>query len=325
MSVVSVKSLANHAWANMCYLLSLCGVERVAPMPSFISVEPADFCQLHCPECPVGNGNLGVRHEPHHHCMSLDTFRRIIEQCKGIVHTIQFFFQGEPLLNPNLPDMIRLAHDARLYTITSTNAQALTPILAEQLIQSGLDRIIVSIDGMNEDSYQAYRQGGNLNKAMQGLRYLRQAKDHLGGHTCIELQCLRLKSNEHEWALFRHCYRQLGADILTFKTAQFYNYEHGNPLMPSNPRYCRYRLGKNGLYRLAHQRRKGCLRILKGCVITVNGNVLPCCFDKGSNYIWGNIHTQSLRQIWNGEPARLFRRQVFTNRAPIAICGNCTE
>jgi len=296
-------------------------------MPTFVSIEPSAICQLHCPECPCGTGG----HRPLNttRVMNLDTFHAILDQCRGWVHTMQFYFQGEPLLNPQLSEMIRLAHQAHIYTTCSTNAQALTPLLAEQLVTSGLDRIIVSIDGLSEQSYQAYRHGGSLNQALKGLVFLRNAKDQLGGHIHIELQCLALKSNELDWDMMQRSYRQMGADSFTLKTAQFYEYEHGNALMPSNKQYSRYQKMSDGSYlpknRLQAMNNLPCRRILSGCVITVNGDVLPCCFDKSAQQIMGNIHTSSLSQIWQGEIFQSFRQHVRNNRMDYAMCHNCTE
>jgi len=261
--------------------------------------------------------------------MPLPLFKKILHDCHGWVHTFQFYFQGEPLLNPDLPAMIQLASKEHIYTTCSTNAQALTPLLAQQLIEAGLNRIIVSIDGLSENSYQSYRQGGSLNRALQGLIYLRQAKEQTGGHTHIELQCLRLKSNEHEWEMMQRSYRQMGADSLTLKTAQFYDYKQGTPLMPSEERYSRYQrmddgtyLPKNRLHSLAHH---SCRRILSGCVITVDGDVLPCCFDKDKHYVMGNITNSDLASVWQAETFRLFRQQVRVDRMNFPMCHNCTE
>lgn len=346
LTLVSIKSLYNHFLAECCYALSHIGIACVPPMPTFLSIEPANICQLRCPQCPVSLTVVQreLSKEIQGHFMTLEHFRHILAQTQGYVHTIQFFFQGEPLLNKDLPEMIRLAHEAHIYTLTSTNAQALTPLLAEQLIQAELDRIIVSMDGLSEQSYTAYRQGGSLHQVLQGLTYLRNAKDRLGGRTHIELQCLRLRSNEHEWDMFRRSYRQMGADSLTFKTAQFYDYEQGNPLMPSDEKYSRYHRLPDGTYqpknRLTHKLtnlqtyklNKSCHRLLTGCVITVKGDVLPCCFDKSHRYVMGNIFDEikgnsssTLRTIWHSQAFQNFRRQVRLSRFTFPICTNCTE
>ena len=260
--------------------------------PIFISVEPANICQLRCPECPVGRGENPQSPITNHQSpmMPLEVFRRVLAECRETASVIQFYFQGEPLLNKDLPQMIHEAHEAGLYTIVSTNSQAITPELAEALVKSGLNRIIISMDGLSGASYNAYRIGGSLEKTKSALQYLRAAKNQspitnhqspITNHQSpiIELQVLRLRSNEHEWRAFKQQYKLFGADRLVFKTAQLYDYQNGHPLMPTNPKYSRYILGKDGKY---HRRklRKGCFRVWSGAVITTNGDGLPCCYDK---------------------------------------------
>ena len=75
----------------------------------------------------------------------------------------------------------------------------MTPELAEELVKSGLSRIIVSMDGLTQETYEAYRVGGSVEQCKAALRSVREAKNRLHGHTTIELQCLRLKTNEHEF------------------------------------------------------------------------------------------------------------------------------
>lgn len=252
--------------------------------------------------------------------MSREVWERVLAEVKDTAHTIQFYFQGEPLLNPDLPQMVREAHEAGLYTITSTNAQALTPAMAEALIHAGLDRIIVSMDGLTDESYNAYRIGGSLEKTKAALRYLRKAKERLHGRTTIELQCLRLRTNEQEWAAFKRVYKQLGADKLVLKTAQLYDYTDGHPLMPSDARYSRYTKGADGLF---HRKKlgRGCLRVWSGVVITTNGDVLPCCYDKAHSFTYGNITTQPLAQLFANERALAFRKAAI-NEQP-TICQEC--
>ena len=302
---------------------------RVRHLPTFVSVEPANYCQLRCPECPVGQRESRSDTSPsasHHYprqLLSLDAFRRVLVQVQGSAHTMQFYFQGEPLLNPALPEMIALAHRANLYTIVSTNAQALTQDMAERLVVAGLSRIIVSIDGFTPESYAAYRVGGHLPLALDGLRYLREAKDKHHSSIRIELQVLRLSTNETEWTWIRRHYRQLGATRLTFKTAQLYDYRHGNPLMPSDPRYSRYRLGADGLYHLHRPHHRSCYRLWSGCVITTNGTVLPCCYDKAATYPLGNILEKPLQTIWHSHTADAFRSIVLRKGYRPAMCGEC--
>lgn len=288
-------------------------------MPTFVSVEPANYCQLRCPECPVGQRVSS----PTRQVLSVPTFRRILEQVQTTAHTMQFYFQGEPLLNNDLPEMIAMAHQAGLYTIVSTNAQALTEEMAERLVTAGLNRVIVSIDGFTPESYNAYRVGGHLPLALQGLQYLRAAKQRHHSPICIELQVLRLSTNESEWRWIRQHYRDLGATRLVFKTAQLYDYQHGNPLMPTSPKYSRYRKGEDGLFHLHRRSHRSCYRLWSGCVITVSGQVLPCCYDKSSKHTFGNILETPLDTIWHSAAANTFRTTVLHHRNNVEICREC--
>ena len=312
----ALRAFVSYAWSKA-------GVYRVNHLPVFVSVEPANFCQLACLECPVGMSRKepGLRRTT----LSKEHFATILKKVSPYVHTMQFFFQGEPLLNDALPEMIRMAHDEGLYTIVSTNAQRLDAVMAERLVQAGLSRIIVSMDGWAQASYEQYRQGGDVERCKQAVQWLHDAKQRTGSRMTIELQCLYLKTNEHEWEVFRREYKHLGADRLTMKTAQLYDYAHGNPLMPSDSRYARYKWDDTEqVYRLKRTLKNSCRRLWTGCVIDVEGNVLPCCFDKKRQYVFGNILTDdSLSTIWHGAKAEAFRRHILQHRADIPICTNC--
>lgn len=304
------------------YALSRAGILRIKHRPTFVAIEPADWCMLHCPECPVG---MAPHSERAHHLFSIGQLDRFLQQNATTLNSIIFHFQGEPLLNKSLPEMVHLAKEYNLYTMLSTNGQLLNREMAHHLVSAGLDRIVVSIDGLQPSSYNSYRVGGNVEKALAALRYLQEEKQEQKAHIVIEVQCLRLRSNKADREMLKHRYKEMGADVLTLKTAQFYNYENGHPLMPLESKDSRYKKDKTGHYTLRKKIGNHCYRLWSGCVIDAEGNVLPCCFDKGKQYIFGNITQEPLQTIWQSEAANLYRRQVLHNRKEIGICCNCTE
>ena len=253
--------------------------------------------------------------------MPREVWERVLSETAPYAHTMQFYFQGEPLLHPDLPQMIAEAHAEGLYTIVSTNAQAMTPELAEKLLRAGLNRIIVSMDGLTQASYEAYRIGGSVTQCKAALRWLHEAKLKIKNSKLkIELQCLRLRTNEQEWDDFKLQYKTLGADRLTLKTAQLYNYAQGHPLMPSDERYSRYKKDASGQY---HRKPMGrnCWRVWSGCVVTTTGDVLPCCYDKAHEHAYGNIMNTPISELYGNAAARTFRQAARLQQP--AICKEC--
>lgn len=319
---LTLRRCLNAVQCRLSYCLSRFRIVHVPHMPTFLSVEPANYCMLRCPACPVG-----MRQEQREaQQMSMELFAKILSEGAPYCHTLIFYFQGEPLLHKDLPEMIRMAHQQRLYSIVSTNAQLLDRNYAERLVAAGLDKIIVSIDGFTQETYEQYRIGGSLEKAIAALRFLQEAKQRQEANICIELQCLRLSSNEQQWAYTRKHYREWGADRLVLKTAQFYDYAEGHPLMPTDERYSRYHQTKDGHYHLRKRLRNRCYRLWSGAVVTTDGQVLPCCFDKDAAHAFGTLKDNTtLQEIWHSRQADAFRRQLLHHRKEIGICQNCTE
>jgi radical SAM protein with 4Fe4S-binding SPASM domain len=114
-------------------------------------------------------------------------------------------------------------------------------------------------------------------------------------------------------------------DEVRFKTAQVYSYTNGNPLIPEQQKYSRYKKMSDGTYRLKNKMSNHCWNLWHSCVFTWDGNVLPCCFDKDAAHVMGSIEHQDFAAIWRNEHYLNFRRQILKGRKEIEICRNCTE
>jgi len=306
------------------YVLSVAGFKIIKiGLPTFISVEISNFCNLHCPECAVGRNKYSVDEKKHFDFM---LFTNLIDQLKPTLTHIIFYFQGEPFLNNRLTEFVEFAHKSNIFTSTSTNGQYLTKKIANEIVISGLDKIIVSIDGATQEVYEKYRVGGSLNKAIEGINELVNVKNKLNSATpFIEVQFLVLKSNEHQLKEMKSLAKSLQVEKLAFKTAQLSDFQNGNDFMPFNKKYSRYEKRKDGKFYLKGSQRNRCWRMSSGAVINVNGEVLPCCFDKGSDYSFGNINEKSFADCWHSKKASDFRDGILQKRKQYEMCRNCTS
>jgi radical SAM protein with 4Fe4S-binding SPASM domain len=253
-------------------------------------------------------------------------FQALIDELAATLVNLTFYFQGEPYLHPQFIELVRYAANRRIYTSTSTNAHYLTDENARRTVESGLDRLIISIDGTTQESYQAYRIGGKLAKVIEGTQNVLRWKRALRSRTPhVVFQFLVVGPNEHQVDEVRQLGRSLGVDEVKFKTAQIYDYEHGSPLIPTNERFSRYARQPDGTYRIKNRLENGCWKMWHSCVVTWNGAVVPCCFDKDAHYQLGNVADHGFRAVWRSPPYRQFRQQLLHSRRQIDICRNCTE
>lgn len=293
--------------------------------PVAVSIEPNNSCNLSCRECPSGTKELTRAVGS----MQPDLFQSIINQLLPHLSWLTLYFQGEPFISKHFFDFIAFAKSKKIFVATSTNGHFLDEGSVRRTIGSGLDRLIISLDGADQESYGAYRRGGNFAKVIEGIRLLVSEKKRLKKRTPeIILQCLVLKSNEHQLNEIRKIAKELGVDKLEFKTAQFNDYKNGNPLMPENPKYSRYVRSSTrpeNQFILKNRLPNSCFRMWGSCVLTWDGKVVPCCFDKDATHWFGNLAQQSFLEIWRGKLAFDFRKKILGNRKLIDICSNCSQ
>jgi radical SAM protein with 4Fe4S-binding SPASM domain len=321
------KLTARRAW-NGIKVLSSYYLSRIINKPIqwgypiSISFEPTTSCNLRCPECPSG---LRAFSRPTG-MLEKDFFSETINQLHKDLWYLVFYFQGEPYLNPAFLDMVKFASGKKIYTATSTNAHYLDDNNARRTVESGLDRLIISIDGTTQDVYQQYRVGGKLEKVIEGTRNIIRWKKELKSKTpFIVFQFLVVRPNEHQVEDVKKLADELGVDDVWFKTAQVYNFEKDpNNLIPLNNKYSRYKKTENG-YKFKGRLANHCWRLWHDPVITWDGLVAPCCFDKDAQHRMGDLKKKSFKEIWkNGEYTK-FRTRILGGRRNIDICSNCSE
>lgn len=286
-----------------------------------MAVEPCNVCNLHCPECPSGAGLLtrekGMINE--------DLYRRIIYTASPYLINLTLYFQGEPFLHPQATRLIRFAADRHIYVNTSTNAQNITPAMAKDIVLSGLHRIIISMDGHRQQEYEQYRIGGVWARTIQVISWLQAAKKELNSPTPhIEAQCLVLSTTEIYMSEIKHTALQAGADSVSFKSAQFYN--TSSPLMPTlQGRLNRYTHLDNGACVRKPSRTASCYRAWNAVVITWDGLILPCCYDKNARYVYTPWSESQWNNLNSNKQYKTFLHKVLKDKKNITMCQNCYQ
>lgn len=334
------------------YRSRLTGNPVISGYPLTLSIEPTTSCNLRCPECPSGlrsfTRNTGM--------LEMNLFKKVVDETAKHLVYLYLYFQGEPYLHPQFNELVQYASRKGIYTVTSTNAHYLDSACARKTVEAGLSRIIISIDGTTQESYAKYRIGGSLERVLEGTKQLVHWKKQLQSATPhIIFQFVVFRHNESEIAAVHRLAKEYGVDSVKIKTAQVYDFEKGSELIPKNGKYARYavregsypersRRGKNAFtltnltppisqggwspesnYQIKNGLLNHCWKLWHSSVITWDGKVVPCCFDKDAKYVMGDLNQQSFAEIWNSAAYQAFRHTLFKSRQEIDICRNCSE
>jgi len=285
------------------------------------SIEPTNRCNLGCPECPSGLGELtrelGL--------LSFENFRDWLNQIKDTGFYVQLYFQGEPFINKDLTKMLIYAREQNIYTSISTNGLLLNENNIDAILTNPPDKLIFSIDGLNEETYQNYRVGGTFKNVDKAFRlFMRNKLSRKLKKPFVEFQFIVMKQNEHQLEEVKKYARELGVNKVAFKTMQVSSYESALHFLPNNPKYSRYKI-ENDTFRIKKKMGNRCFALWRTSVITWDGIVVPCCFDKDAKHKLGNIKSKSFKEIWFSEQYNNFRNAILKNRKLVPICTNCTE
>jgi radical SAM protein with 4Fe4S-binding SPASM domain len=289
-------------------------------LPAFISTEPTTRCNLKCPQCFTTDSKF-TRPKGD---LTVETFNEIIKQASPTAFYLNLYFQGEPFLHDKLSVFIKTAKLSGFYVSISTNAHFLSAEKIEEVTNTGLDKLIVSVDGADAETYQQYRKGGDFNKVIDGIKLLAETKRIKKiTHPYIELQFLVHRKNESQIKLIKQLGKMLGVNKVVLKSFQLINFDQASEWVPNT--LSRYKVDSEEKAIIKSKIDNHCFRMWNSCVITWNGDVIPCCFDKNAEHSMGNIHIKDLRVIWESKLYNDFRKKVFNDRNQIGICTNCSE
>lgn len=305
------------------FLSSLLRKPIIWGLPISLSVEPTTACNLSCPECPSGLKSFTRPTGT----IKLDFFKETIDAVYKELIYLSFYFQGEPFLHKGFLDMVRYASSKGIYTATSTNAHFFTDEVARKTVESGIDRLIISIDGITQETYEQYRVGGQVSKVVEAAKYIIKWKKLLKSKTpLVVFQFLVVRPNEHQINDVKILAKEIGVDDVWFKTAQIYDFENDpNNLIPFNNKFSRYQKNEQGVTIQKNKMLNHCWKMWHSNVVTWDGKVVPCCFDKDAKHQLGSLGDTPMKNIWQNKKYNAFRKELMHGRKNIDICSNCSE
>lgn len=295
--------------------------------PYWLVIDPCNYCTLQCPFCPTGQ-----RRE----CrtkgkLNLDNFKNIIDKLGPYAIHLDLVNWGEPLLNEQISEMISYAKQYHCDIKIDTNLNHLDEKSAERLILSGLDKVIVSIDGLNQETYSKHRIGGDFKLAMDNLRLLVKKRRELNRlKPYITWQFLVFRHNEHEIKEAEKIGKSIGVDHVGI-TKAFIGYKDW---MPQNPQYCNYNSQeiKEGELTSEHFKDAGerfCNWPWEAIVVNPNGSVSACCSVEEEKDDFGSIYELPFEELWNSKNYLSSRDYISKKDASIVksnngvICNGC--
>lgn len=301
--------------------------KKLSSLPYFLTVDLANFCQLRCPLCATGQR----KHDRLEGKMNLKTFKKIIDEIGDYLLSVYLTWWGEPFLNPDILKFVNYAHERNIGTFISTNFSfPFDDKKIEEIIKSGLDLLIASLDGVTPDVYNKYRVGGNFNYVTNNLKLLTKLKKGLGSNRpFIEWQFLVNKYNEHQVPKLQAVAKELGVDSLVLEEMVIlYGESKHDDINPENwlPKNKKYQpKGQSLLTNKSDNIFQGnCWYLWRGAAISPDGGVSPCCYNNSKKEDFGNILKDSFEKIWNNEKY-LSARSLFRGErgSSETLCRRC--
>jgi len=291
--------------------------------PHFLYIEISNKCNLFCPLCQMGLRQTVTRENR----MNLENYKELITPIKKYLFQIFLYDWGEPFLNKDIYDIILFNTRNNIGSVVSTNCNI--PIDAERLIDSGLEYLIISGDGVTQEIYSKYRKGGDISKVFSNLSSLIAVrKKRKTKYPIIEWQCLVMKHNERHLSDIKKTVVKMGVDRVRFANVNFFPVEGSESVqeewLPDNPWYRSFD-SKRSQKKIDRGIRKPCHWLWRGGVVNVNGGITPCCLYDIPD--WGNAFEDGFSAAWNNKIYREARERSLNNnvvKKQEIICDRCT-
>jgi radical SAM protein with 4Fe4S-binding SPASM domain len=280
---------------------------RTSISPSIFVIEPTNVCNFKCIMCPSDRIS-------HKGFMELSVFERIVAKIRPSAKTVLLYLAGESLLHPNIIEMIRLLKDrTEAYVILSTNGSMLGEEMSRELVESGLDELIVGVDGFTPETYASIRIGGDLENLKGNISGFLRARGPRPRPRVV-VQFIRMRENEQEVQGFFDEWSQKGCDV----SVNWLDTWAGQ---------MRSLVSQVAFHNPANQfDRTPCADLWYKMAINWEGKVVLCCHDFSALGVIGDLTRQSVSEVWNGDAVQQLRRaHAKRDYQRTSLCRGCRE
>lgn len=288
------------------------GKIRLSNLPSAAAIEVTNLCNFNCVICSrrYSERPLGT--------MNMQLFTKIVEQIKHSTRFMWLHLLGEPLLNPEIFEMIAFCKKNKLKVGLSTNAMLLSQDKSEKLLNSGLDSCILAFDGVNKETYEKVRVGGVYEQVEENIiNFLALKKKMKACKPWTVIQTVEINLTQNELDDFKNKWRYANVNEILIRKYSTSAGQIGDKDIVAQPKH-RY---------LSEQKtnRPPCFLLWNSAVIFWNGEVSVCCHDcVNGKLVFGDLKKESLKDIWNSPKIVALRRQHVLRQFS-SICQDCLE
>jgi len=299
------------------------GRAESAGYPQVLQVETTSRCAMRCSHCP----RTWLMTRPAAD-MDFGLFQRVVAQLRPYANheALALMHFGEPSLYPHLGEAIRLAQARGLRVTVSATAAAFDDRAVREAVDSGLSRLRLMFDGMDDETSRRIRGPGA--GFARSLRQLRQLLDYRSrqGVRLPEVTAAMVKHphNRHQWELFREQFSRIPG--IKCQLVPFSGFAGNAPQLERLQRLLRDDAAEaREARRVARLDRRACFYPWQGVTVLCDGRVVPCCRDVDGACVLGDLRRQSLLEVWNGEPLRRLRRAFLAGDRGNPLCRRCRE
>lgn len=280
--------------------------------PFLMRLDTSSLCNFRCSCCITKESfNLKPDQSRDPYLMSLATFDKIVNETGAYAQRMTFHITGEPMMNTKLFEMVKKAHERKIFTYFCTNFNLMTPALLSQLFESGLDKLRISFDGFSQEAYSTYRVGGDVEKLKQAIAMtMSEKRRRRASFPVVEVQIIMFSHVQPEIDQIRRFCQEHGVDqIITMPDGC--NFDGSHALTVQGKPYT------------------GCFWPWLNMVVDTKGFVYPCGQGFDGRLPYGNVNAHSIDSIWNNElymETRRFLSGKSARRGDLNLqCYNCPD